>query len=53
MEAEEKAEEVGLRIRMTTFENEYFLMIECGNLAALTLCHPKNADTGSATAAVN
>ena len=26
---------------MTTFENEYFLMIECGNLAALTLCHPK------------
>ena len=41
MEAEEKAEEVGLRIRMTTFENEYFLMIECGNLAALTLCHPK------------
>ena len=51
MEAEEKAEEVGLR--MTTIKGEYFLMIECGNLAALTLCPPKNADTGSATAAVN
>ena len=26
---------------MTTIESEYFLMIKCGNLAALTLCHPK------------
>ena len=26
---------------MTAFKGEYFLMIECGNLAALTLCHPK------------
>ena len=36
-----RRKKVGVRIRMTTIESEYFLMIECGNLAALTLCHPK------------
>ena len=36
-----RRKKVGVRIRMTTIESEQFLMIECGNLAALTLCHPK------------